>query len=98
MRYFLAIAFVTLLSGCQTPQEQAATDSEYCSSLAKPGTQDFRQCLIWKGQERVERRQRQSAALMNFGNSMIIAGQAPRSTMTQTTCHRNGGFLNCTSY
>lgn len=94
----LAIPPVLMLAGCQSAEQRSLNDSVYCSSLAKPETPMYAQCMMNQQQVYEMRRARQSQALMAFGSATMAAGQPPQRTTVNTTCQKQGVFVNCTSW
>lgn len=93
-----ACTLVLMLPGCVTPQKQAANDDAECHQMgARPGTDIFVQCRMFKQQQRSQQEQANSEALLAYGAQMLNSPQPARVQM-DCTSHRMGVFVNTSCY
>lgn len=109
MRKMALLIAAVLVSGCSSdvpgPQE-TAQDQRYCQSMAKPLTDAYVNCMVSRDQLRVasiQRRRDRSMALMQLGANInqMNQQQAQMNAMNRpvnTTCTKQGVFVNCTTY
>lgn len=100
-----ALFCVGCSSDMPSPQE-TAQDQEYCKSIAKPLTDGYVNCMVSRDQLRIasiQRRRDRSMALMQLGANInqMNHQQAQMNALNRpvnTTCTKQGVFVNCTTY
>ena len=100
-RYLPLIAL--LITGCTSDipsPVETAQDQKYCSSIARPLSDGYTNCMVSRDQMRIQatqERKARSLALMNVGTG-VLAAQPAYQPVRQTTCRQQGVYVNCTSY
>lgn len=76
------------VAGCVSPQQQALNDARDCQAMgAKPGTDIYVQCQLYKQKIRSDREASDSDALLAYGSQMLAG---PRRLETTCTSNRIG--------
>lgn len=105
MRYVVAALCCVLLASCQTSEEQGAQADAMCTSMARQSGANvdqqaniYSQCMMQQMQIAENRSARRSAALSNFGGTILAQQNQPVYGPVTTNCTRYGRNLTCTSY
>lgn len=98
-----ALALLTLLAGCVSSEEQNAQDKAFCEGLGATFGNGLMECVMERAEQRDNARQRRSMALIAAGNNInqMNQQQALINSMNRpvnTTCRRQGVYMNCTTY
>lgn len=91
LKTLTACTLALMLAGCVSPQQQAArqevSDDAGCRQMgARPGTDIYVQCRMFKQQQRTQKEQADaasSAALLAYGSQMMAG---PQTTTLQANC------------
>lgn len=92
----LGIATLALgLAGCVSPQQQARTDDRDCQGMgARPGTDVYVQCRMFKQQQRAQ----EDTAFRNRMAVLSTMYNTPAPRTINCTSHRMGTFTDTTCY
>lgn len=81
MLRIIVLAAALGLAGCMTPQQQAANDARECQAMgARPGTDIYVQCQMFKQKQRSD----DSDALLAYGSAMMAGPSRLETTCTST--------------
>ena len=91
LKALIACTIALLLAGCVSPQQmaawQSASDDTECRQMgARPGTDIYVQCRMFKQQQRAQKEQAEAAssdALLAYGSQMMAG---PQTTTLQANC------------